>query len=354
MQQLSKVGREIGFVILTLVSALIIGAVLLLLAGNDPLESYKLLFWGAFGSIDRIAETLVKTSILIIISLGVSVAFKAQIWNIGSEGQFIFGAIFAFIIAFYFKDSYLLLVLSAIGGFIGGAFWGSIVGFLKVRFNANEVITTLMLSYIAMYFLQWLVRNPLNDPDGYGFPQTPVLGTLMRLPIIIPGTRLHAGIFIAIFLVIIIYLLWRTKLGFSIQLVGESQGVSKYSGINVNKTIILTMLISGGLAGIAGWTEIAGVHYRLLDNIGYGYNALAIVAALLGNLNPIGILVSSFFFSALMVGGSTMQRLAGVPFSIIHIIQGVVIIFAISRVIFVKGVAQYGNYIRTLKRKLFD
>ena len=266
--------------------------------------------------------------------LDFSVAFKNQMWNIGGDGQFTAGAICAAFVALNFPlPTVLLLPATFLAAFAGGAVLGGIVGFLRAKFNANEVITTLMMNYIAIYMLSYLVKGPMMDPAGFGFPQTALIDVSLRLPILMQGTRLHFGLIIALILIIIGFFFWRSVLGFRIQVAGESRDVAQYCGINVPKTIVITMVISAGLAGVAGWIEVFGIHYRLLEDIAGGYGTLAIVVALLANLNPLGIIVSSFFFSALLVGGSTMQRLAGVPFSLVDIILGLTIIFVISRVV---------------------
>lgn len=312
--------------------AFLVGAVLLVLSGNNPGTAYLSLFRGAFGSTHRLAETLVKATPLIILGLAISIAFKGQLWNIGGDGQFTLGAICAVYVALNFPlPPLILLPLTFVGAFVGGACWGGIAGYLKAKFNANEVITTIMLNYMALYFLEWLVKGPMIDPMGHGFPQTVLIKEGLRLPILLSGTRLHAGLFLALVLIVGGYFFWKTTFGFRIEMVGQSPEVAKYSGVNVPRTVVLTMVLSAGLAGIAGWSEVFGIHYRLLENISGGYGFLAIVVALLANLNPFGIIISAFFFSALMVGGNTMQRLVGVPFSLVDIIEGLVIIFVISR-----------------------
>lgn len=317
--------------------AFFVSGILLLLVGTNPLEAYSSLLNGAFGSSHRIGETIIKAIPFIILGLGISVAFKAQIWNIGADGQFTLGAIFAMIVALYLPfPNIIKMPLSFIAAFVGGACWGGIAAFLKTKFNANEVITTLMLNYIAFYLLEWLVKGPMMDPNGHGFPQTALIDENLRLPIILKGTRLHLGILLAVILIIGGYYFWKTVLGFKIEVVGQSPYVAEYSGIKVNKTIGITMCISAGLAGLAGWTEVFGLHYRLLENISGGYGNLAIVVALLAGLNPLGIIISAFFFAALVVGGNSMQRMVGVPFSLVDVIQGLVIIFVISRVIYTR------------------
>ena len=334
---LKAVARGIAPALIAIVFALLIGAILLVAAGNSPVEAYSTLWKGAFGSSHRFAETVVKAIPLAVLGLGISVAFKANIWNIGGDGQFTLGAIFSMAVALYLPLPVpLLLPVTLLAAFAGGAFWGGIAGYLKARFNANEVITTLMLNYVALYLLEWLVKGPMIDPKGHGFPQTELLAEGLRLPIILAGTRLHAGVLVALILAVAGYFFWKTVLGFKIQLVGESPRVAEYSGINVPRITVVTMVISAGLAGLAGWTEVFGIHYRLLENISGSYGNLAIVVALLADLNPLGILISAFFFAALVTGGNTMQRMVGVPFSLVYIIQGLVIIFVISRVVLIK------------------
>jgi len=315
--------------------ALLMGAILLIVSGHHPLEAYASLFRGAFGSTHRLAETLVKATPLSILAIGIAIAFKSEIWNIGGDGQFTIGAVLAVFVALNVTlPSVLLLPLTFLAACVGGALWGGIAGYLKARFNTNEVITTLMLVYIANYLLDWLVKGPMMDPKGFGFPQTELVDEALRLPVLIGGTRLHAGLFLALAVVVVGYFFWKTTLGFRIELVGQSREVARYSGVNVSRTIVVTMLISGGLAGIAGWVEVFGIHFRLLEHIAGGYGFLAIVVALLADLNPIGILVSAFFFAALLVGGETMKRMVGVPFSLVEVIQGLVIMFVISRVVY--------------------
>ena len=313
-------------------SALVFGFVLLWVCGYDAVKAYTTLFNGAFGSTNRFAETIVKTVPLTIMALGAAIAFKSKIWNIGGSGQFIVGGIFSLFVALNFKlPVFIIFPLSMLMGFAGGALWGGIAGYLKAKYSANEVITTLMLNYIAVYLLAWLVRGPMMDPAGFGFPQTPLVDKSLQLSNLLAGTRLHSGIIFTVIIVLLCCILWRSTLGFRMKLIGESHAVAAYSGINVKKTTMLSMLMSGGLAGLAGWNEVFGLHYRLLDDIAGNYGSMAIVIALLGGLHPLGIFISGFFFSALLVGGGTMQRMSGIPLSLVDIIQGTVIIFVISR-----------------------
>ena len=312
-----------------------VGALLLLVAGKNPGEAYLTLFMGALGSPNRVAETLVRATPLMIMALGTSIAFKSQIWNIGGDGQFMVGATCAVFVGLNLNLPLMFLwPATFLAAFLGGGLWGGLAGAMRAKFNANEVITTLMLNYIATYLLSWLIRGPLMDPNGHGFPQTALLSQHVHLPILLSGTRLHMGLFIALIVIVAGFFFWRTTVGQRIELVGESEHVAQYCGIQVPKTIVLTMFISAGLAGVAGWNEVFGVQYRLIDDISSGFGNLAIVVALLGNLHPLGIVISSFFFAALMVGGNTMQLMVGIPFSLVTVIQGLVIVFVISRVVY--------------------
>ncbi|WP_312104442.1 ABC transporter permease [Pygmaiobacter massiliensis] len=318
----------------TIALALLVGGIIIAISGNNPLEAYAQMFKGAFGSKSRISETLVKTVPLMLLALGVSVAFRSQIWNIGADGQFTIGAIFAICVTLYLPgENIFILLLSFVAAFVGGALWGGLSGFLKAKFNANEVITTLMLNYVAQYLLAYLIRGPLMDPNGGNNPQSASIPEAYRLPRFVSNLRINYGIFIGLAVLIFIYYFWRSAYGYKLKLVGASNTVAKYAGLKVSGIVLFTMVLSGGIAGIAGWTEVFGAQYRLLDNISSGYGNLAIVVALLGNLRPIDIGIASFFFAALMSGGNAMQRMTEVPYSVVDIIQGLIIVFVICRTV---------------------
>lgn len=323
--------KQTGAAILTILLALVIGGILVQVSGNNPFEAYESLFSGAFGSKQRISEVFVKMIPLTIIALGTSVAFKAQLWNIGGDGQFIIGAFLATVLGLYSGlPAVLVMPLSILLAMAGGALWCGIAGWLKVKFNANEVITTLMLNYIATCFLSFLMYGPMMDPDG-DLPQSANLALKYRAAQFSSDLRIHAGIFMLLVLVIIMAFFWRSNIGFRIDLVGQGKKVSTYAGTSVGKTVLITMMISGAFAGLAGWNEVYGVQYKLMEGLGRGYGNIAVVIALLGGLNPIGITIAGFFFSALLVGGATMQRMTDVPYSVVEVIQGLIIVFIIAR-----------------------
>lgn len=314
----------------SIVLACLVSTIILIFAGHNPLEAFASLASGAFGNPYRFSETLVKAIPITVIALGTSVAFKAQLWNIGGNSQYTIGAIVAVAVSIYLDWNPLMIVLiSCIASLIAGLLFGAFLGAMKARLNVNEVITTLMFDYIVAFLLSWLVYGPMMDPEGFGFPQTSLIPKTVMFSKLIPNSRLHTGLFVAVFLVLLLYLFWKTPQGFTISMVGQSKTVAKASGVMVSRTIIITMALSAGFAAMAGWIDALGIHGRLQDNLPGSLGSVAIVVALLGRLHPIGIAFSALFFSALIVGGNSMQRFVGVPFSLVTIIQGLVIIFVI-------------------------
>lgn len=319
--------------------ALLFGALLLLASGRNPIEAYTALLQGAFGSPARLAETFVKMTPFLILAISVSVSFRCGFWNIGAEGQLILGAIASFSVALLLKSwpAVVVLPLSLLASVVGGALWSGIAGVLKARFNANEVITTSMLNFIAVYLLAYMVNGPLKDPEGFNFPQSSLIAEAFQLPRFLAGSRLNIAFLVALVLVVVALLFWRSTLGFRTEIVGASRRVATHVGLNVNRTVILVALITGGVAGIAGWGEIFGIHYRLIDAIAVGMGSLAVVVALLGDLHPLGMVVSAFLFAALVVGGNAMERGAGVPFALVDVIQGSIILLVLARAYIFRG-----------------
>jgi simple sugar transport system permease protein len=319
--------------ILAIVAALVISSILFNIASVDPFIAYASLFYGAFGSIYGISETIIKTTPLLLIGLGMCIAFRSKVWNIGGEGQYIMGAIIATVIGVFFPpmSSFLLILTIILASFFMGALWGALAGFLKAKLEVNEIIVTIMLNYIAIYFLYYLIRGPFKDQTIVGgFPQSPPIDKSATLPIIFPGLRINLGIIIAIVIAILAYvLLFRTTLGYKIRIVGLNPVAANYGGISVTKIIMLSMFISGGLSGIAGAIEICGVHGRLLDGIVAGYGYIGIVVALLGELHPIGIILAAIFFGAMRVGMQEMQRTIRVPLAFIQSMEGLIIILVL-------------------------
>lgn len=327
--------------VLATLAALAIGAVMLLILGASPIEAYKAMFDGAFGNPNAIAETLVKAAPLLLIGLGICIAFRGSMINIGGEGQMIIGAIAAISVGVNLKDwpGWMVIILAFLAGFLGGGIWGMIPGVLKAYFNVNEILSTIMMNAIAVQTMNFLLRGPMIDPAqaelASKIPQTARLVDAYRLPRWVP-TRLHLGVLIAVILAFLVYiLLWRTTLGYRIRAVGQNPDASRYAGINVKRYMVLALLLSGAFAGLAGATQVFGVNYRMItDGSATGFTGSAgfngIVAALFGQLHPIGTIPASIFFGALLVGANKMQRVVQVPAALIIALNGLVVVFVVS------------------------
>jgi len=326
--------RSILLYLISVGLGLIIGGALPALAINiSPMEVYQTIFYASLGNMLRISETLVKTIPLWLIGLGIAVAFSSGFWNIGAEGQFYWGAIAAIGIGIIISGMNLpppiAILLILIAGFLAGALWALIPAVLKVYLGVNEIIVTVMMNFIAIYFAEYLILGPWRDP-AVPEPMTYALPLEARLPKILPGTPLHAGIFIAIIATLVAYvILEKTPLGFEIKCVGNNPKAALWSGINLSKVVISSMLLSGGLAGLAGVCEITGIHYRLLRGVSPGYGFLAIIVALLAKLSPLGVPASAFFFAMLLVGADALQRTVKIPVSAVYVIQAVILLSVI-------------------------
>jgi ABC-type uncharacterized transport system ATPase subunit/ABC-type uncharacterized transport system permease subunit len=324
----------LGAVIAVALALLLVG-VLIALMGVSPVEAYRALWRSALGTRNGFGETLIRTTPLLLTGLAVLVAFRCGIWNIGAEGQLYMGALGAALVGIL-SDSlptviHLPLVMAA--GFVFGAAYGALPGLMRAYRGANEIITTIMLNYVAIFIVSYLVTGPMRDPGLLlPQPQSPNIADAARLSKIISGTRAHSGIFIALVAAFLIFiLLWKTVSGYRIQAVGENPDAARFGGINVPHNIVLAMAISGGLAGLAGMVEVAGVRGYLIDNLSPGYGYTAIAVALLGGLHPAGVTLAAFFFAALLAGADGLQRSVGVPTATVLIIQGLVLVFVIGR-----------------------
>ncbi|MDX1377398.1 MAG: ABC transporter permease [Anaerolineales bacterium] len=327
--------------VLATFAALAVGAVMLLILRVSPVEAYGALWEGAFGSTNAMAETLVKATPLLLVGLGICIAFRANVINIGGEGQMIIGGILATQIGLTFTDwpGWLVIITALMVGFLGGAIWGGIPGLLKAYFNVNEILSTVMMNAIAVQFMNFMLRGPMIDPaqleNASKIPQTARLLDIFRLPRLVP-TRLHLGFLIAVILAILVYfLLWRTKLGYRIRAVGQNPRASRYGGIRVRHHIVTALLLSGAFAGLAGAIQVYGVNYRMItDGSASGFTGAAgfngIVAALFGQLHPIGTIPAAVFFGALLVGANKMQRVVQIPSALIIALNGLVVIFVVS------------------------
>jgi simple sugar transport system permease protein len=314
---------------------------MLLFLKVNPLEAYQALWVGAFGSSNAFAETLVKATPLLLVGIGICISFRGDVINIGGEGQMIIGAIFATWVGLTFTSlpGWLVIILAMLAGFLGGAVWGGIPGFLKAYFRVNEILSTVMMNAIAVQLMNFLLRGPLIDPSqaqlASKIPQTARLLEVFRLPRLAP-TRLHLGALVAVVLAVLVYiLLWRTTLGYRIRAVGQNPQASRYAGIKVPRYIVMALLLSGAFAGLAGAVQVYGVNYRMItDGSASGFTGSAgfngIVAALFGQLHPIWSIPASILFGALLVGANSMQRLMQVPSAFVTALNGLVVVFVVS------------------------
>ncbi len=327
--------------VLATLAALAVGAVMLLLLGVNPMEAYSALWDGAFGSTNAFAETLVKATPLLLVALGICISFRGDVINIGGEGQMIIGAILATWVGLTFTGlpGWLVITIAMVFGFVGGGIWGGIPGFLKAYFRVNEILSTVMMNAIAVQFMNFMLRGPMIDPAqaelASQIPQTARLLDAFRLPRWVP-TRLHLGALIAVILAILVYiLLWRTTLGYRIRAVGQNPHASRYAGINVKRYVVLSLLLSGAFAGLAGAIQVYGVNYRMItDGSASGFTGSAgfngIVAALFGQLHPVWSIPASILFGALLVGANKMQRVVQVPSALVIALNGLVVVFVVS------------------------
>jgi simple sugar transport system permease protein len=334
--------RVIAFLvpIISFVLALVVGGILLLAAGADPIETYKAMFEGAFGSSYARSEMLVKAIPLMLTGLAVSIAFRMLFWNIGAEGQLVMGAMAtAWVPLFALKGSdlptWVLLLLMGVAAFIAGALWGLIPAALKAFLQVNEIITTLMLNYVAILLLDYLYTGPWKDKQGFGFPGTASFKEVASLPRL--TGRVHLGLLIAIVAAGLIWLvLIRTKWGYEIRVIGENPNAARYAGISLIRNTLLVMVVSGGLAGLAGYGQVAGIAHRLQKGIAVGDGFTAIIIAWLAKLHPVGVLIVAVLMAALSVGGDQITITMRLPAAMARVLQGAILFFVLGGDIFVR------------------
>lgn len=334
-------GRALLVPALAVLTAVAVGSLFMLANGYDPLAAYAGLLDGALGSPRAVARTLLNAVPLILAGLSVAFAFKGGLFNIGGEGQLFLGAAAAAWVGVSFTGlpAPIHLTLAVLAGFLAGAVWGGLAGALKAYTGAHEVITTIMLNYIAIVFTGWLVSQggegqvpgPLRDPDPANIvPRTAQVLESARLPVLFSLGRepVHAGLLLAVLIAILIgWLVWRTTFGFELRMVGQNPFAGRYAGVNVPRLTWLTLAIAGGLAGLAGAVETLGRNYYFAPNfnVGYGFDSIAI--ALLGQNHPAGVTLAALLFGALDAGATRMQLAAKVPGEIIQIVQALVLVF---------------------------
>lgn len=319
-----------------IILALLVSAVFLAALQLNPALVYQGMLKGAFGSVYSFKETIIRAIPLLITALGISVAFKMQFWNIGGEGQILMGAFLSSFFAFNFPSmpKVPLLTIMMVAGLIGGAIWAFIPAFFKSKWGTNETIVTLMMNYVALKWITYLQNGPWRDKASMGFPQMPLFKENAILPNVL---GINIGWIIAILLVIAMYIFMnKTKKGYEIAVLGESEKTANYAGVNIKKTIIIAMLLSGGLCGLAGTIQASAVSYTLSVQVSGGVGYTAIIVAWLGALSAPVILVVSILFAALIEGGSYIQTAFGTPESTALILQSMVLFFVLGSEFFIR------------------
>ncbi len=314
--------------LLALALTVLLGIALFLLLGKDPLRGLQMFFWEPIRSAYALSELGLKATPLILIALGLAVCFRSNVWNIGAEGQFIVGALAAGWVAMQADagSSRLIVVWILAAGVLGGMCWAGITAWLRVRFNANEILVSLMLVYVADLLLSYLVYGPWKDPKGYNFPQSITFLSVTQIPRLFDGWRLHIGLLIAAAAVLGFWvLLFRTYTGFALQVGGLAPAAARYAGFSSTRAIWTALLLSGGMAGLAGALEVAGPLGQLTPYVPAGYGFAAIIVAFVGRLHPVGIVFSGLLMSMFYIGGELAQSRLGLPKSITGVFQGLLL-----------------------------
>lgn len=306
--------RRLGLPAVALAATLLVAMALALLAGANPLAVLGQIVTGALGSKLAILETLNRATPLIFTGLAVAVAFRAKLWNIGAEAQLYAGAILAVVLGTGALGNPVVLPLSALAAMLAGAavLLGPVL--LKTRLGVDEVVTTLLLNFIMLLFVSYLLEGPMKDPMGMGWPKSTALIPEARLPRIVEGLRLHWGFALALIAAVIVWVIQtRTTLGFEIRAVGQNPAAARFAGMPVNAILLKTALLSGGLAALAGWSEVAGLKGHLSQDLSPGFGYTGIIVAMLALLHPLGVILTAVFVAGIFVGSDAMSRAAGVP-----------------------------------------
>ncbi|MCE5342098.1 MAG: ABC transporter permease [Eubacteriales bacterium] len=310
-----------------------VGTLLIWACGASPLEAYRLFFHGMFGTFSSFAEIFVKATPLILTGLGCAVAFRTGFFNIGAEGQFYAGAMGTTVVVLYLPDSFGVwrIVLAMAAGFVCGGIWALIAALLKAKFNISEIIVTIMLNYIIINFLGYAVRSFLMDPAG-NVPQSAKIAASARLAILIPSTRFHAGILIAVCCVLLIwFVMEKTTVGYELTVVGKNQRAAACNGISVFRSVVLSAFLSGGLAAMAGGIEVLAIQKKLLEGISANCGYTAVLIALIAGNRPLAVFAVAIFYAAMQVGANSMQRQLGVPSAIVNILIGLVVVLILGK-----------------------
>ncbi|HDQ34895.1 MAG TPA: ABC transporter permease [Chloroflexi bacterium] len=316
--------------VLSFFISLLLGALLLWASKANPLDTYAAMARGAFGSWSNFSETLVKAIPLMLTGLGVAIAFRMRFWNIGAEGQLTLGGVAAAWVALFWSQYLpdgMVLPLVLLLGMIAGAVWAGVPALLKALLKVDETLTTLMLNYVAILFSEHLYYGPWRDPQGYGFPGTAPFPEAAWLPRLSMQVRVHWGLIFAVVLALVLwFVLNRTRWGFELRIIGENQTAARYLGINIARNVVLALLVSGALSGLAGACEVAAISRRLQQGLSMGYGYTAIIVAWMAQLNPIAVLFVSVLMAGLLVGGDQVQMVMRLPAAVGLVLQGMMLL----------------------------
>ena len=319
---------SIGSPLLALVITVFIGIAIFMLMGKDPVKGLLVFFWEPIKSGYAVSELAVKATPLLLIALGLAMCFRANVWNIGAEGQFVMGAIAAGGVALLADKSTgaWIVPLILLAGVLGGMFWAGIVAWLRDRFNASEILVSLMLVYVATMILSYLVSGPWKDPNGYNFPQSKTFEKAAQIPRLFDGMRVNIGVLIALFGVFGLWVyMFRTYMGFQLQVGGLAPAAAKYAGFSSRRALWTVLLLSGGMAGLAGGLEVAGPIGQLTPHVPVGYGFAAIIVAFVGRLHPVGIVFAAILMSMFYIGGELAQSRLGLSKSLTGVFQGLLL-----------------------------
>jgi ABC-type uncharacterized transport system permease subunit len=330
-----QISRKLLYVtpLLAVALTVVAGFFIFLIMGFDPFLSLYHFFVSPLTSLYGVSELGVKAAPLIIIGVGLAIGFRANVWNIGAEGQLTIGAIAGggIALAFWGEAGVWILPVMCLAGLLGGMAYAAIPAFLKTRLGVNEILTSLMLTYVATLLLSMLVYGPWKDPEGFGFPQSRLFTDSALLPIILEGTRLHLGVAVAVLVAIAAWIIMtRTIIGFEIRVVGQAPAAAAYAGFDRNRMIWLCLLTSGALAGLAGLFETAGPIGQLIPILTPGYGFTAIIVAFLGRLHPLGIIASGLLMALSYIGGENAQVEVGLPQAVTGVFQGLLLFFLLA------------------------
>lgn len=328
----SRASRCGGYAV-AILAAFCMGGVVFIMAGANPFAAYGAMADGVFGSLDDLAEVAVKAIPLLLCGLAVAAAARIGLWNVGAEGQLVLGGIGAAAVALFLAPrlpASTVVPFMLVAGFLAGGLWALLAGLLKAKLDVSEILTTLMLNYVAILWLEHLYFGPWRDPMGMGFPGTAVFPEAARLPRLL-GTRIHLGIVLGLAAAVLIHAaLSRTRWGYEMRVIGESPKAAQYAGMPVTRTILWVMFLSGGLAGLAGTAETAGIHYRLQQGLAVGYGYTGIIVAALARHHPGGVILAALFLAGILVGGDQLQTVMHLPSSVGLVLESTLLFFVLG------------------------